>query len=499
MSLFGNVKKSEPVVPFCPVGGLLDIPTAEFLIGVHGQYIMNGGMAPFTGVVGKPHMFKSTIAKSILYIAALRVLSTIKTSALMYDTEITVVESHQRDIFQFYMRHMEDLRPFFLKDGVLVDLIDNDTIVFTNRNKYKGEKYYELLKSVLRAKDPDIKRGKEENLPPPMKYIDTVFLDRDGKSPLRMLPPTFGDLDSLTEFTTTADEEMQDTHELGDTAANPGFMKSGLNKQRFLMGLPTLLNSANHFMMVTAQVGKEIVMAQGPMPVAPGKQLSSMKTGDVLKGAAPKFVSLSNVCWQTLKTSNCGMGHRIEDGPRYPLHETKGNKFDNDLFNVELLCIRNKNGPTGFTINVLVSQSTGFLPDLTEFHYIRDNDWGFNGNQTNYQLTLLPDVALSRTVIRKKLDTEPKLQRAVNILSEMLQIKHFKPSMWDRYGVEPMELYEGLKSKGYDWDELLQTRGWYSLDPNHPLKELSTLDLMRMNREMYFPYWMDPATKRAKA
>ena len=194
------------------------------------------------------------------------------------------------------------------------------------------------------------------------------------------------------------------------------------------------------------------------------------------------------------------MTHRIEDGLRYPLYQTKGNQYDNDLFEVELLCIRNKNGPTGWTITILVSQSKGFLSDLTEFHYIRTNDFGFKGTRDNYQLVLLPELNLSRTTIRKKLENTPGLQRAINITSEMLQMQHFKPGWWTMFGCDINELYKGLIEKGFDWNEILtKTRGWYSLDINHPIKELSTIDLLRMYKQDYIPYWMDPVTKRIKA
>ena len=117
---------------------------------------------------------------------------------------------------------------------------------------------------------------------------------------------------------------------------------------------------------------------------------------------------------------------------------------------------------------------------------------------SNYQLIFFPEENLTRTNIRRKLASVPKLQRAVNILSEMLQIKQFKQAWWQDYGCEPEELIKGLRDKGYDWDELLSTRGWHSFDENHPLKELSTIDMLRMLKDEYFPYWMDPVTKRAK-
>jgi hypothetical protein len=124
---------------------------------------------------------------------------------------------------------------------------------------------------------------------------------------------------------------------------------------------------------------------------------------------------------------------------------------------------------------------------------------GFNGSRDNYQLVLMPEVNLSRTTIRKKLENTPGLQRAINITSEMLQLQHFKPGWWTMYECDIHDLYKGLIEKGFDWNEILtKTRGWYSLDVNHPIKELSVIDLIRMYKQDYIPYWMDPVTKRIK-
>lgn len=502
MSLFGGVKPAEPIVPFYNTGGLLDIPTAAFVIGTKGQFVMSGGFGPITGVVGKPHMFKSTILKSMLYRAFTRIYSTIKTSALMYDTEITVVESHQRDMVMYMCSHYDDIRISYYDDvGTFIrDMFstENNDLVFTNRNQYNGNEYYELLRKLLNGKNPENKQKRGEEVVEAFKLIDSPFLDRDGKSPYKILAPTFGDVDSLSEFRTEADDTIQEA-ELGDSSANPGFMREGLNKTRFLMGMPQLTTQNHHYVGMTGQIGKEIAMSTGPMPAAPQKQLSAMKNGDVLKGVSGKFISLSNVCWQAAKTTPSLQTHRIEDGPKYPIGETKGNKFDNDLFEVDLTCIRNKNGPTGFTIQIMVSQSLGVLFDMSEFHFIKTNEyWALDGSQQNFVCTFKPDVPLSRTTIRKKLGSEPGLQRAINIASEMLQIKLFNPGLWAAYGCTPKELYDGIKEKGYDWEELLQTRGWWHPDENHPLKELCTLDILRMNRGDYFPYWMDKETKRAK-
>ena len=55
----------------------------------------------------------------------------------------------------------------------------------------------------------------------------------------------------------------------------------------------------------------------------------------------------------------------------------------------------------------------------------------------------------------------------------------------------PLELYEDLKKLGYDWDQLLNTRGWWTVNNDkHPVPFLSTYDLLMMRKEKYKPYWL---------
>lgn len=75
-------------------------------------------------------------------------------------------------------------------------------------------------------------------------------------------------------------------------------------------------------------------------------------------------------------------------------------------------------------------------------------------------------------------------------------------SLWNldsRYICSPGELYEDLKKMGYNWDELLETRGFWIFNDNiHPRKYLSTMDLLKMRVGEYKPYWMNIAAKSKK-
>jgi hypothetical protein len=139
-----------------------------------------------------------------------------------------------------------------------------------------------------------------------------------------------------------------------------------------------------------------------------------------------------------------------------------------------------------------VSQQEGVHGPLSEFHYCKVNDrFGIDGTLQHYSLDLMPDVKLSRTTVRGKLDSDPKLRRAMNITSEMLQMRQLWDDVPEDVMCTPKQLYEDIKKLGYDWDVLLNTRGWWTCDNDkHPIPYLSTMDLLQMRVGNYKPYWL---------
>lgn len=60
----------------------------------------------------------------------------------------------------------------------------------------------------------------------------------------------------------------------------------------------------------------------------------------------------------------------------------------------------------------------------------------------------------------------------------------------------PAELYEDIKKLGYDWNILLDTRGYWTLNQySHPVPYLNTVDLLKMRKELYRPWWYDARVK----
>jgi hypothetical protein len=170
-------------------------------------------------------------------------------------------------------------------------------------------------------------------------------------------------------------------------------------------------------------------------------------------------------------------------------------KGDTDLFLVTLVQLRSKTGPSGLIVQQIVSQQEGVLPSLTEFHYVKNNDrFGLGGNVQNYYLELVPEVKLSRTTVRGKLDSNPLLRRAMTVTAEMCQMTYLWHDLEEGLMCTPKELYDDLIKLGYNWNILLNTRGWWTNNNDsskHELPFISTMDLLRMRKGLYHPYWLD--------
>jgi hypothetical protein len=459
--LMQGFAQTSPVKPMINIGMLLDIPSGTFLPGTHGEMILNGGLGQLTGYVGMGNSFKSTLMHCATLVAMSRMA---KSTNNTYDTEQNVHEARLTTLATPY---------FHLFGGNPLDAGGRWTI--TDKTVYMGDEWYDKAREFMSNK---IKNSAKIT-------VTTPFLDRDKKSLMKMLIPTFQQIDSFSEFSTADVVKMQEENSLGESGANTVSMRQSLQKNRLLMEFPAEAGKSNNFLLTTAHIGMEFNM--DPRNPAP-KKLSYLKQGIKLKGVPEKYTYVMNNCY--LMHNTTPLINQGTKGPEYPSGTDDNTAGDTDLNIVTVSVLRSKSGPSGIKIDLIVSQSEGVLSALSEFHFIKTCErFGLGGNDRNYFLELVPEVALSRTTVRGKLDTNPQLVRAMNICAEMCQ-------MFLLYDLDkelictPKELYESLKAMGYDWQVLLNTRGWWTYDNDkQEVPFLSTMDLLRMRVDQYVPYW----------
>lgn len=467
-------------------GACLDIPTGYFIQGRRGEMILNAGLQPITGVTGIPNSFKSTVAEFMSLTGLARMGQ--RSTGIDYDTEANKHENHIRDI-AMRIEEFLGVDPF----GSQTD--EPPRFVVTDKNEYTGDEWYALFKGIMEAKKKNANKF----------MVDTPFWDRKGQGPFKIMLPTFSIIDSFTAFETQDVIAMQDGNDLGESGANTLHMRQGLVKQRLLMEAPRLNNGNYNYMVMTAHLGKESTMQKGAggkdVPVT---KLTYLKNGDALKGVTGYFLSITQ---NLLFVSGVKALQQADGlGPEYPEDSSDKAKYDTDLNELTIRNLRGKAGASGMPIKLIVSQRLGVQPSLSEFHNCKENGrFGIEGvntasNTQNYFMQLRPEVKLSRTTVRPKLNADRLLRRAVNITSEMQQMQYH----WrDEEGLfcTPKELYDDLIAMGYDWNVLLDTRGWWTVTEAEPFFQpfLSVLDLLRMRKGLYVPYFLEADKKTVKA
>lgn len=461
--MLDKFKKAPSLRPLLNLGCLFDIPTGTYLRGAHGEHILNGGLSYITGIGGRGNTYKSTTAHFFILRALERYA---QSQALVYDTEISLTMQRLNHL----KRWMERLGP--------VDLDESGRMLLTDKIAMPGNKWFEEYRNGLKER-----RKNDEK-----EMLTTPFIDKNGHN-IKAFNPILGEVDSLSNMDIEAVEAIYDKNEVGESGMNIEALKGAAAKSQMLMQLPGLTGGGGGYIILTAHVGDEHQLD----PYAPpAKKLTFLKGKVKFKRVPENFTFLTNNCWFCLSASV--LVNQTTKAPEFPRDKDDDLKGDVDLMTVTLQNLRAKSGPTGLPFDIIVSQRDGVHVGLTEFNYIKNHDrFGLGGHDRAYYLELVPDISLQRTTVRGKIDTEPKLQRALEITSEMCQMRNLWHDLPAGLLCTPKELYEDLKAKGYDWDTLLlNTRGYWMFEEDaalEPKQFLSTLDLLKMRVGEYHPWW----------
>lgn len=492
--IFGDRPKKKPAegnLNLINIGAGFDIPTSRFVKGRMGETIVVGGYGAMMGFCGRGNMFKTTI----LHFTNISAMETIARSRMFpalrtYETETTTVIDRLRT-YIMNSRFFSSLDMDFFDEGVWT--VDSPLTM-------AGEDWVQEHKSVLNEK---IKNRRKYN-------VKTPFVERDGSA--KEIPfPDFGQMDSISEFSITELDNMRDKNKLGDSKANPLYLRAGLVKSRLIQEFNILANKAGHYFGMTAHIGTKFEMASGPMAPKQQKDMQFMRQDEKVKNVPDQFYFLPTVVYQTTNVKRL-----LNDGDgldEYQLAPGTSTRDNPDLNLITLRCIRSKVGATGWSINLVVSQSNGVLPEVTEFHNLRTNKgFGINRSGSNYSMTILPDFTFTRNGLRRAIEENPKLRTALRLTHEIWQLTVFRPKIeiyaTPNYKGElpdpdmPYEypsmddLYKKLEEE-YGWDRLLESRPYWTVGEYEDceLPFLSSVDLLEIYHGRYKPYWLNPKSE----
>jgi len=457
---FTKVAKLRPTMN---VGCLFDIPTGTYYTGEHGESILSAGYSHIIGVCGRGNTYKSTVSHFFTLSIINRYFVEL---GLIYDTENSLTPARMEQISKSFL---------YLTDRDL----DEEGVVHITDTVMSGNKWFEALKSFLKTK-----MANKKDL-----QVTTPFINTKGEV-IKMPKPTLAEIDSMSQMPIDAVDGMIEKNEIGESGRNMEAMKASAAKSQMIAELPGITSRNSLFMIMTAHLDDEIQLD----PYAPPqKRLGFMKQKTIFKRVPKNFSFLTNVLYQcsgaTVKQN------KTDKTPLWPRGKNDRQVGDTDLQQVTVQALRSKSGVSGLPFNIIVSQSEGMLVGLTEYNYCKERKFGLGGNDQNFCMELRPDVVLNRTTIRNKIANDQLLQRAIEITSELCQITTLWKNLPEGLLCTPKELFEDLKAKGYDWDVLLNTRGYWTFkEQQHPLNFLSTMDLLNMRAGTYHPYWMKKLT-----
>lgn len=477
---------SAPVItPAMPIGMLMDIPTGQFVEGDEGQMVLFGGQNDIDNFAGPGNTFKT----EMIIKRALTLLERYPSfRVVIYDTENTL--TYQR--LQKRAERYAGLKDFdFMEQARLFQEGKDPRFVLVRAADMSGEKFFELMQDEAKLRHKQ-KAKLERTLP---------YVGPDGNL-VKTHTTIYVAIDTLSTLTASAVEaKFFEKAELGSSDQNMLFMRNGAIKSILILQLPNLSARGGMMIGMTAHMGE--VSSLDPRAAMPLK-LSYTKTGQKHKNVPENFRSYSNNLFEAqysgplYNPSDTGR----DKTPRYPLDEADMKNVNNDLMMVVFMSTRNKQGPSGINYPQIVSQRHGVLEHLSMFHYMYDMGKGYgitsDGGKRFHTLDIYPDVKVQRTDVRRKIDTDYALRRALEITSEMLQMAAIYPHPPE---VTPAELYQAIIDKGYNWDILLNmTRGYWVFKEDetlNPYYELSTLTLCNMAKatDAYVPTWYKKAEK----
>jgi len=426
MGMFTDLGMEEvSPLPNINTGTLFDIATGAFEKGSDGNYLLNGGLPPIFGIVGRGGQYKSTIVDT--FIAHLKKRYP-EIEAWKHDTEQNVFTKKRFDI----MAGQEISQDIHLTNSAALPMD-------------------QMLEELRKAGEYRLKHKKD-------LFRKTPFIDVTGKSRYAWIPMLM-DIDSFSMLRTVSEcMAAYSGKPLEDSSRNMDDMTDGRVKRKLMFDLSRWSFQYGIYFMLPAQISdKANINPYEPIK----KQLQFLQNGDHIKGVGNQYAFLTNTLLQNTNPKPLIDSNK---GPEYP----NGGLGARDINELQSVVLRCKTAPSGTIIPFLVSQNGGILSDLTHYHYLKNSgDFGFIKKGHNRYLTILEDVLLHRNSIISTLETNYEASRAMELMAQFCWMHN----NWNTLGslvdipATPEVFAEKLKKCSTSMvSDILNSRGYWIFD-----------------------------------
>ncbi len=314
------------------------------------------------------------------------------------------------------------------------DLIVIDSEDFTNSNRVITLSHWDpdyLNRHLSLRKDTDITdiynlilkiadmKAKNKDT----YYVETDILDITG-SRVKTWIPTFILIDSLAAVKAGVGLENVDRDKTGEIkemniTQNIDAMREAKENTGFIMKVKPLCNEYGIILSIINHITKDNSMSMFDVPK---RYLITLKPGEKLRGGYELIYQAYGIDRLTLKEKLTP--------DRNPVY---GENVNGGI--MEYTYLKSKNKGEGIPYRLVMDKNDGYKPELSDFEYLYNNNYGFTGAGIGISLTILPEIKFSKKNLEEKCHEHTELARALqftaraHIIATLLMEKTEGPNL----------------------------------------------------------------------
>jgi RecA/RadA recombinase len=301
-------------------------------------------------------------------------------------------------------------------DLIMIDAEDNlelsNVIRITGwSHKYLEEHFMlEKMNDITKIYNliTNIANMKEKNK---SKYmVDTDIIDIDGK-PVKSWIMTYILIDSVAALKSDTGLENIEKDKTGEIkymdqiSGNIDNMREAARNTNFILKIKPLLNKhgiclimINHFVQETQMSMFDVLK----------RYLPSLRPGQKIKGG-------KELIFQAYAIGNLEAKEKLNE---------KNPIYGEDVYGgiVNFAFVKSKTSEEGIYHRLVFDAKRGYRPDLSDFEYLYNKDYGLEGSHIRMHLSILPEITFTRKTLSDLIDANPLLARAIQFQARLKMI-----------------------------------------------------------------------------